>query len=64
MAFFVVSPDEAGELAAAYATASGAPFTAAALTGQAARDEALGMPESATSLRALAQLRQRRDEQV
>lgn len=58
MGYFLVEPDEVAALTAAYAATMGAPHTAASLLGQAARDDALGLPESATVLRTLARLRQ------
>lgn len=57
MSFFVTSPAEAAELASAFALASGSPRTAAQLVGEAARDDALGMPASAAAFRALADVR-------
>lgn len=57
MSFFVTSPAEAAELASAFALTTGSPRTAAELVGDAARDDVLGMPASAATLRELAAVR-------
>lgn len=57
MNYFLVSPQGRAALTAAYARTLGAPDTAADLLGQAARDEALDLPDSATTLRSLADVR-------
>lgn len=63
MSFFLNSPEEARALSMAHARrAAGVPTAAAALLDDADRNEALGMPRSAATLRELAAVRQERRE--